>query len=127
MALGEENNLRIRVYGSKGSLLWEQMNPNSLLIRWRDKPYEVYRTATGFKSIGMVADTHSRIPAGHPEGFIEAFANLYRNFALAVIATRDGKEIDPTYDFPGIEDGVRGMKFLEAVVTSSSSDSWVNL
>lgn len=127
VALGEENNLRIRVYGSEGSLLWEQMNPNNLLIRWKDKPYEVYRTATGFESIGKIANAHSRIPAGHPEGFIEAFANLYRNFALAVHAVRDGKEIDPSYDFPGIEDGVRGMKFLEAVVKSSVNDRWTDI
>ena len=127
VALGEENNLRIRVYGSEGSLLWEQMNPNNLLVRWKEKPYEVYRTATGFDSIGEIAAAHSRIPAGHPEGFIEAFANLYRNFALAVHATRDGKETDPSYDFPGIEDGVRGMKFLEAVVRSSVNDKWVNI
>jgi len=127
IALGEENNLKIRVYGTKGSVTWEQMCPNDLLVRWKDAPYQVYRTATNFNHIGNYAGKHSRIPAGHPEGFIEAFANLYRNFALRVIARKEGRESDEMFDFPGIEDGVRGMKFLEAVVRSSKEERWITL
>ncbi len=124
VALGEENSFSIRIYGSRGSLSWKQMEPNSLLVRWKDKPLQVYRTATGFSSIGRIADRHSRLPAGHPEGFIEAFANLYRNFALSMEARRDGRHPDPDCDYPGIEDGIRGMKFLEAVVSSSKEEKW---
>ncbi len=127
IALGEENNLKIRVYGTLGSITWEQMNPNNLLVRWKDKPYEIYRTATGFSQIGNIAAAHSRIPAGHPEGFIEAFANLYRNFALDIIARKEGVKKDPSFDYPGIEDGVRGMKFLEAVINSSAREQWVSI
>ena len=127
IALGEENNLRIKIYGTKGSISWEQMNPNDLLVRWKEEPYQVYRTATGFRQIGDQAARHARIPAGHPEGFIEAFANLYRNFALSVMALKEGRQPDDMFDFPGIEDGVRGMKFLEAVVISSKEEKWVGL
>ncbi len=128
IALGEENNLSLRVYGSKGSLSWRQMEPNSLTVRWPDRPMQIYRTATAFPETGMSAVLHSRIPAGHPEGFIEAFANLYRNFALHIAAEAAGKEADNSYDYPGINEGVRGMKFLEAVVASASDSSfWKNI
>jgi predicted dehydrogenase len=127
VALGEENNIKIRIYGTKGSVSWEQMRPNSLLVRWKDRPFETYRTATGFAATVGPADAHSRLPAGHPEGFIEAFANLYRNFALEISARKEGRKKDPSYDFPGIEDGVRGMKFLDAVVKSSAQESWVSI
>lgn len=127
VAAGEENGLSIRIYGTMGSLAWRQMEPNSLVVRWKDKPYQVYRTATGFEAIGRHADTHSRLPAGHPEGFIEAFANLYRNFALHLQAYKEGKAHDTTFDYPGIDDGVRGMQFLEAVVKSSREEKWVEL
>jgi len=127
VALGEENSFSIRIYGTKGSLTWKQMKPNSLLLRRKDKPLQVYRTATGFSAIGKIADNHSRLPAGHPEGFIEAFANIYRNFVLAMKAASEDSRQDPAYDYPGIEDGVRGMQFLEAVVRSSQEDKWTVL
>ena len=127
VALGEENSFSIRVYGSKGSLNWKQMEPNSLLVRWKDNPFQVYRTGPQFESTGETAANHSRLPAGHPEGFIEAFANLYRNFALHLKAYREGKTQDAVYDYPGIEDGVRGMKFLEAVVRSSKEERWTEV
>ena len=127
VALGEENSFSIRVYGSKGSLKWKQMEPNSLLVRWKDNPFQVYRTGTQFESTGETAANNSRLPAGHPEGFIEAFANLYRNFALHLKAYREGKTQDAVYDYPGIEDGVRGMKFLEAVVRSSKEERWTEV
>jgi len=123
IALGEENNLSLRIYGDKGSISWRQMEPNSLLVRWSDKPMQIYRTATAFSEIGSAAPFHTRIPAGHPEGFIEAFANLYRNFAAHIISVLEGKKPDSTLDYPGIYEGVRGMKFLEAAVASSSGNS----
>lgn len=126
IALGEENNLKIRVYGAKGSIAWEQMNPNDLIVRWADKPYQVYRTATGYGPEGQRNMAYSRLPSGHPEGFIEAFANIYRAFFLSV---RHMTSNDPhEHDFPGIKEGVRGMKFLEAVVKSSAGNStWTSL
>jgi len=127
VALGEENSFSIRIYGSKGSLSWRQMEPNSLLVRWKDRPFQVYRTGAGSESAGETAYKHSRLPAGHPEGFIEAFANLYRNFALHLKAYREGKPQNATYDYPGIEDGIRGMQFLEAVVRSSKEKRWAEI
>ena len=121
IATGEENNLRIRVYGEKGSLTWEQMNPNDLLVRRSGQPYQVYRTATEFGPEGEKNMKYTRLPAGHPEGFIEGFANIYSSFASAIRAVTEN--IPPETDYPGIEEGVRGMRFLGAVVNSSSSGS----
>jgi predicted dehydrogenase len=128
IALGEENNLRIKIYGDKAGLSWEQMNPNDLIVRWPDKPYQVYRTGTVFSEIGETVTRNSRLPAGHPEGFIEGFANIYRNFATTIEALKEGKEITAMYDFPDIHDGLRGMLFIEAAVRSSASnEKWTRL
>lgn len=121
VAAGEENNLRIQVYGEKGGLRWEQMSPNSLEILWQDKPKEVYRTGQGYLS--AVAQHNTRTPAGHPEGYIEAFANLYRNFALSLQARLNGQKPDPELmEFPGVEDGVRGMAFIDNIIASGQSE-----
>ncbi|MBP1669533.1 MAG: putative dehydrogenase [Bacteroidetes bacterium] len=123
---GEENALKIRIYGEKGGLEWNQMEPNSLLLKWADRPMEIARTGAGKLSEAAVA--HTRVPAGHPEGYIEAFANIYRNFADAVSRWKNGRQPDPLYDFPGIQEGLRGMLFLEKVVESSSgSKKWVDM
>ncbi|MDT8401004.1 MAG: Gfo/Idh/MocA family oxidoreductase [Bacteroidales bacterium] len=127
VALGEENAFSIRIYGTKGSLGWKQMEPNSLVVRWKDRPMQIYRTGTGFEAMGHIAGIHTRLPAGHPEGFIEAFANLYRNFAMHLQSYKKGEKHNPDYDYPGIEDGVRGMQFLEAVVRSSRDEKWFKL
>jgi len=124
VACGEENALSIRVYGTEGSLEWKQMEPNNLFFRKKDSALQVYRTASPYASPGPVAEKHSRLPGGHPEGFIEAFANLYRNFALNIMALRNNEKHDSSYDYPGIADGLRGMKFLDAVVDSSKRDQW---
>jgi predicted dehydrogenase len=125
ISAGEENNLRIRVYGEHGSIDWSQMEPNSLTVRWLDRPLQILRTG----GVGLYPSTqaHTRLPAGHPEGYIEAFANIYRNFANCIQARIAGQEPDPVYtDFPGIADGVRGMRFVERVVESSNStEKWV--
>ncbi|QEC74233.1 Gfo/Idh/MocA family oxidoreductase [Arachidicoccus ginsenosidivorans] len=122
VAAGEENNLSIRVYGEKGGLSWRQMEPNSLEVLWQDKPKEVYRAGQGYLS--PVALHNCRTPAGHPEGYIEAFANLYRNFALTLQARLSGEEPDTTLvDFPDVEDGVRGMAFIDNIIASGKSDS----
>ena len=118
IAVGEENGLKLRVYGEHASLEWGQMEPNSLIVRWPDRPFEIRRT--GGPGVSEAATAATRLPAGHPEGFLEAFAMLYRNFAAALEARLDGR--DPTsleLDFPTIDDGVRGMAFIDAVVDSS--------
>lgn len=121
ISAGEENNLRIKVYGEKGGLEWAQMEPNSLIVRWLDKPMQTYRT--GGADLYSEAIAHSRIPAGHPEGYLEAFANIYRNVAYCIQARLAGEQVDKIYlDFPTIEDGVRGMAFIEAVVKSGTLD-----
>ncbi len=121
IAVGEENGLKLRVYGHNGGLEWSQMEPNSLFVRWADRPCELRRT--GGPGIGSGAAGATRLPAGHPEGFLEAFAVLYRNFADTLEAKRAGRR--PTadnLDFPTIADGVRGMAFTEAVVASAVAD-----
>lgn len=126
IAAGEENALKIRVYGEKGGLEWLQHEPNSLIVKWIDKPMEVLRVGTSMHS--PVALHNTRTPGGHPEGYIEAFANIYRNFALTVMAKMDGKEPTPEMlDFPGVEDGVRGMQFIETMVKAGYDDTtkWV--
>jgi predicted dehydrogenase len=126
IAVGEENGLKIRVYGETGSLEWAQEEPNSLIVRWANKPMEILRTGTSFLS--PAASINTRLPSGHPEGFIEAFANIYRNFALALTRRIQGIKIrEEDYDYPNIHDGVRGMAFLSAVVKSSAARQWVNV
>lgn len=121
VAAGEENNLRIRIYGEKGGLSWHQMEPNSLEINWLDKPKEVYRAGQGYLS--EIALHNCRTPAGHPEGYIEAFANLYRNFALALQALLNGETPDTDLlEFPTVEDGVRGMAFIDTIIASGESE-----
>ncbi|MCB9346917.1 MAG: Gfo/Idh/MocA family oxidoreductase [Lewinellaceae bacterium] len=126
ISAGEENDLNIRVYGEKGGLEWRQMEPNSLIIKWLDQPMQVLRT--GGAGLQPEAQAHSRIPAGHPEGYLEAFGNIYRNFAFCLRAKLQGNEPDPLYqDFPTVTDGVRGMRFIQKVVESSkSTQKWVS-
>lgn len=126
IAAGEENALKIRVYGEKGGLEWAQHEPNTLILKWLDKPMELFRTGTGFMNSAAAANT--RTPGGHPEGYLEAFANIYRNFSKTVMARMDGTEPMPAWlDFPGAEDGVRGMQFIDAVVKAGTGDTpkWV--
>ncbi len=126
IAVGEENGLNIRIYGEKGSIRWRQEEPNTLEARWADKPYSIIRTGT--PSASKAANSNTRLPAGHPEGFIEGFANIYSNFAEALEKVLDGKKPSRTKpDFPDVEDGVRGMSFIESVVKSDSANKWVKL
>jgi len=126
VAAGEENNVKIRVYGEKGGLEWQQEDANTLRVKWLDRPMEIYRTGGGYLS--SFAQHNTRTPAGHPEGYLEAFANLYRNFALCVKARINGEEPQPEWqDYPGIRDGVRGMAFIENVIASGQSDQkWID-
>ncbi len=126
IAAGEENNLRIKIYGEKGGLEWRQQEPNTLLAKWLHKPTEILRAGAGNNSLSSFATHNCRTPGGHPEGYIEAFANIYRNFGLTLLAKIEGKKPTPEMlDFPGAEDGVRGMAFIENVVASGkSTEKW---
>lgn len=121
IAAGEENALKIKVYGEKGGLEWHQMEPNTLVVKWLNEPAQVYRAGQGYLS--DIAKHNTRVPGGHPEGYLEAFANIYRNFAATVAAKINGTTpTEAMLDFPRVEDGVRGMAFIDAVVASSESD-----
>ncbi|ULQ54536.1 Gfo/Idh/MocA family protein [Flavihumibacter fluvii] len=121
IAAGEENNVKVRVYGEKGGLEWKQEDANSLLVKWLDEPTQILRAGNPYLSSYARAGT--RTPAGHPEGYLEAFANIYRNFAFTLRARLEGKTPTPEWlDFPGIDAGIRGMAFIENVVKSAASD-----
>ncbi|HVV53856.1 MAG TPA: Gfo/Idh/MocA family oxidoreductase [Mucilaginibacter sp.] len=124
VAAGEENALKIRVYGENGGLEWAQQEPNTLTLRWLDKPAETFRAGNNYKDReSSYATDNCRTPGGHPEGYLEAFGNLYRNFALALSAKINGETPHQEWlDFPGIEDGIRGMAFIDNVVASGKSD-----
>lgn len=120
---GEANNIRIRIYGDKGGLEWRQMEPNILFLKWKDRPTEILNIGNnGYLDKNTLWNT--RTPAGHPEGFIESFANIYRNFALTVRALDSGEQPQEAWlDFPSIYEGVRGMQFIETMVTASYNNN----
>ena len=126
IAAGEENNIRLRVYGDKGGLEWHQHEPNTLFLKWGDRPAEIVRVGNGYMS--AIAQHNTRTPGGHPEGYLEAFANIYRNFSLTVRAKMNGEEPKAEWlDFPTVEDGIRGMQFIDTVVEAGYNDQqkWV--
>ncbi|MHA4811909.1 Gfo/Idh/MocA family protein [Flavitalea flava] len=127
VAAGEENALKIRVYGEKGGLEWAQQEPNTLLVKWLDQPAQIYRAGAGYTDrLSSFALHNCRTPGGHPEGYLEAFGNLYRNFALTLIARLDGTTPSKeALDFPTVAEGVRGMAFIDNVVRSNESlEKW---
>jgi predicted dehydrogenase len=127
VAAGEENALKIRVYGEKGGIEWAQQEPNTLLVKWLDQPAQILRAGGNYGDrLSSFATLNCRTPGGHPEGYLEAFGNIYRNFALTVSARLDGKEPSKeNLDFPRVDEGIRGMAFIDNVVASSqSSHKW---
>ena len=122
---GEENNLNIRVFGTKGSLLWFQENPNELIFKKADAPQQVFRRGNGY--LTPAAQGATRTPFAHPEGFIEAFANVYRSAATAIADAVEGRKAPKGgYDFPTIDDGLAGMAFIETVVKSGKAGAkWI--
>ncbi|GAA0729951.1 Gfo/Idh/MocA family oxidoreductase [Aquimarina litoralis] len=126
IATGEENNLGVKIYGTKGSVEWYQENPNQLIVKWLDQPKQIY--TPGGNGTYPESSDYVRIPAGHPEGYLEGFATIYRSFAKEVLAFKNGNSISDQLDFPTVADGVRGMKFIYAAVESSSNNAaWVTL
>jgi predicted dehydrogenase len=127
VAAGEENALKIRIYGEKGSIEWAQHEPNTLLVKWLDQPTQILRAGGNYGDRLSGFATHNcRTPGGHPEGYLEAFGNIYRNFALTLSARIDGKEATKEMlDFPRVEEGIRGMAFIDNVVESgASTNKW---
>lgn len=126
IATGEENNIKIRVFGEKGSLEWQQEDNNTLKLNWPDKPSEILRAGTAYLS--EIASFNCRTPAGHPEGYLEAFANHYRNFAIQLDCLMNEKPVPDYIEYPTTDDGIRGMLFIEKVIESSNSEKkWTDL
>ena len=126
IAAGEENNIKIKIHGEKGSIEWQQENANSLLVKWLDAPTQIYRTAAGYNT--ALSNANTRTPSGHPEGYLEAFANLYRNFLQYIDAIENNTEIKEAWqDFPSTTEAVRGMQFIERMIESGKSEiKWLN-
>lgn len=121
IATGEENDLKLRVYGEKGGFEWTHTDPNTLLWKPLDEPVQVLRAGTGYLS--EAATSKTRTPAGHPEGYLEAFANIYIEFAAAVRDHQSGSyKSAADYDFPDVEEGIRGMAFVATMIKSNKSD-----
>jgi len=123
VAAGEMNEVHLRIYGEHGSLAWRQQDPNRLTVKWLDRPEEIHHAAAGY--LGVDARAVARVPAGHPEGYLEAFAVLYREFADALISWKEGNKIPLPATLPGIDAGVRGMRFIERAIESSRKEGWV--
>jgi predicted dehydrogenase len=123
VSVGEENNLTIRVYGTKASLEWHQEHPNELTVKYPDAPRKIYRRGNSY--VSDIAKRFTRLPFGHPEAFIEAFANIYLEAARAIEAVKQGKSIPSDVDYPTVEDGVLGMAFIAtAVVSAENGSTW---
>ncbi|MCP4311130.1 MAG: Gfo/Idh/MocA family oxidoreductase [Bacteroidetes bacterium] len=126
ISAGEENAIRLRVYGEKGGIEFNQLEPNTLVVKWLDKAMEVRQKGTGF--VSDIAAYNTRVPAGHPEGYIEAFANIYRNVATCIQHILEGSEPpEEAKDFPTVYEGLRGMKFVDKAVESSENEAWVEI
>lgn len=125
ISVGEENNLRIRIYGTDASLEWHQEHPNYLYLRYQDKPEEVFKRGNPY--LTEAAAHNSRLPSGHPEAFIEAFANIYRNAGRTIACRLTGGNPDPLdLDFPTVMDGARGVHFIHKVIESGKKAAWID-
>ncbi len=124
VACGEENDLNLRIYGTDAGLEWRQLEPNTLIVKPAGGPWENHRSAAGY--LGEASRAATRTPAGHPEGYLEAFANIYLDFIADV--RRVGAGEAPRRNYPGVDDGLRSMRFVEAAVTSSKRGAaWVDV
>lgn len=126
ISIGDENQLNIRVYGTKAAIEWYQEHPNELVVKFSDQPRQIWRRGNGY--VSDRAKRATRIPAGHPEGYLEAFGNVYADIFRSIAAQVEGKPLPKDADFPTIDDGVAGMAFIDAVVKSSARGAkWVKL
>lgn len=120
VSIGHENDLRIRIHCTNGSIRWRQEDPNELVIAREGQPEQILRRGNTY--LAPIAGANTRIPPGHPEAFLEAFANVYRNAAAAIRAGGGGLDAGRHFDFPDVRDGARGVRFIERVVASNASD-----
>ena len=127
VATGEENDLKIRVWGEEGGIEWKHSDPNTLILKLNGSPNQIYRAGVDNSYLSDFALANCRTPSGHPEGFIEAFANIYRNFAYSVNNFNSNKKDNPLYDYPTVREGHRGMKFIDAVIESSDKKKWIKV
>lgn len=127
IAVGSDNGLRIRIFGSKGSITWAQENPNYLTVASLEQPTQTI--SRGRDTLYSLGESFSRVPAGHPEGYFEAFANVYKSFISCLSKTKNGVELLPEdLDFPGVGMGIDGVKFIEKCVESSAANAdWVTM
>jgi predicted dehydrogenase len=124
VACGEENNLRLRIFGTEGALDWQQLDTNTLVFKPAGGPWQLLRTAAGYMGADSRAGT--RVPGGHPEGYLEAFANIYREFLDDIRRVQSGEAARRNY--PGVRDGVRGLRFIDAAIRSSADGSrWTSV
>lgn len=125
ISIGEENNLTIRIYGTQAALEWKQEHPNWLYVKYPDRPEQILKRGNAY--LGEEAAHASRLPAGHPEAFIEAFANVYKNAGRTIMAHIEGREPSKAdLDFPTVQDGARGVQFIHTALRSSQSRAWVD-
>jgi len=125
ISIGEENGLQIRIYGDEASLEWRQEDPNYLHLKYPDEPEQIYKKGNPYLS--AAANQNTRIPPGHPEGFIGAFANIYSSVSKAIAADKRGETVDSqNYDFPTVHEGAKGVRFIHRAVESSEQKKWVN-
>ena len=127
VATGEENDLKIRVWGEEGGIEWKHSDPNSLILKLNGSPNQIFRAGVDNSYLSDFALANCRTPSGHPEGFIEAFANIYRNFAYSVNNFYSNKKDNPLHDYPNVRQGHRGMKFIDAVIESSDRKKWIKI
>jgi len=127
VAVGHDNGLKVRIYGTKASLIWRQENPNYLEVSYLHKPKEIL--SRGRDDLHSSAGETVRLPGGHPEGFFEAFSNIYSNYLSALIDKKRGKDVSPeNYDYPDVSEGVQGVKFIETCLESSErGGDWVKM
>lgn len=125
IAIGERNRLDLRVFGSTGSVFWSQEDPNRLRVCWPDRPDEVRHAGSAY--LGSAAKRYTRLPPGHPEGYLEAFANIYNEFGTLLGRRAAGDANAWSETLCGIDDGVRGMTFIERTVESSERSAWINI
>jgi predicted dehydrogenase len=125
ISVGEENSLTIRVYGEKASLEWKQEYPNDLIVKYAEAPRQLLRRGNPYLS--EHANKFSRIPPGHPEAFIEAFANIYLEAARAIRDAIVGNTDGGPYDFPTVDDGIEGMRFIATAVKSAKAEAWTSM
>jgi predicted dehydrogenase len=124
VACGEDNHIRLRIYGSLGALEWQQQDTNSLIFKPAGGPWQQWRTGGAY--MGTDARAGTRVPGGHPEGYLEAFANIYREFIEDIQRLQTGAQ--PQRSYPGVQDGVRGLRFVAAAVASAGNGSrWTDI